>query len=123
MSMKDKKSFIHMMKDKTKKCAIDIIKLCENLHGNESVRVIKYQLIKSSTSVEANYRASCVARSRREFFSKICIVNEEADETQFWLELIEDLKICDNIIELERLQHEITEICKIISKAKQNSYR
>jgi four helix bundle protein len=60
-----KKEFIKKIQLKTKKCAIDIIKLCDKLKKTESSRVIKYQLIKSCTSVAANYRASCVARSRK----------------------------------------------------------
>jgi four helix bundle protein len=79
-------------------------------------------LIKSCTSVAANYRASCVARSKKEFYSKLCLVNEEAAETQFWLELIDDLKICNAGIELIRIQGEIKEICKSITKAKRTSY-
>jgi four helix bundle protein len=59
---------------------------------------------------------------KKEFYSKICIVNEEADETQFWLELIDDLKSCTEECELIRLQNEITEICKIISTAKKKTY-
>jgi len=120
--MESKKVFIDKIKKKTKRCAIDIIKLCDQLPQTESSRVIKYQLIKSCTSVAANYRASCVARSKREFYSKLCIVNEEADETQFWLELIDDLKICNEGVELIRIQGEIKEICKIITKAKRTSY-
>ncbi|MBT8234300.1 MAG: four helix bundle protein [Saprospiraceae bacterium] len=120
--MESKKEFILRIQAKTKKCAVDIIKICDQLIKSESSKVIKYQLIKSSTSVAANYRAACHARSKKEFFSKICIVNEEADETLFWLELIYDLKICTSNIELKRLQKEMEEVCKIVYKAKQSSY-
>ncbi|NNL92162.1 MAG: four helix bundle protein [Saprospiraceae bacterium] len=120
--METKKEFILRIKGKTKKIAIDIIKLCDQLTLTDSSKIIKYQLIKSCTSVAANYRASSVARSRKEFFSKICIVNEVADESHFWLELIEELHICKNKAELKRLQSEILEICKIITTAKNTSY-
>ena len=55
---------------------------------NEAIRIIGKQLMRSSTSVGANFRAACVARSNRERFAKLSIVVEEADETLYWLELI-----------------------------------
>jgi four helix bundle protein len=53
--------------------------------------VIRKQVIRSGTSVAANFRAACRARSDTEYYSKICIVVEETDETVFWLEIIEDI--------------------------------
>lgn len=86
--MTEKQDFIDKMKQKTKQFAVDIIKLCESLKPNKTASVISYQLVKSATSTGANYRAACRARSKNEFFSKICIVVEEIDETEYWLELI-----------------------------------
>ena len=120
--MENKKVFIEGIKRKTKSCAIDIIKLCDQITRTDATQVIKSQLIRCSTSVAANYRASCVSRSKKEFYSKLCIVNEEADETQFWLELIEELNICKDGIALARIQIEIKEICKIVTKAKKTCY-
>jgi len=57
---------------------------------NNASPVVSYQLIKSATSTRANYRAACKERSKAEFFSKICIVAEEADESEYWLEIIGD---------------------------------
>lgn len=66
----DKGVFIKMMKPKTKAFAVDVIQFCDSLKNTKASSVITYQLIKSSTSVGANYRAACKARSKKEFFSK-----------------------------------------------------
>jgi len=73
-----------------------IIHLCRSLPNNREGRLIGDQLFRSGTSVAANYRAACRGRSKAEFISKLSIVVEEADETQFWLELIKDMIISDN---------------------------
>lgn len=85
--------------------------------------VVTYQLVKSSTSTGANYRAACRARSKPEFFSKICIVVEEADESEYWLEIIEEADLSNNKEELLRLKNEVSEIIKIMAKAKNSSYK
>ncbi len=71
---------------------MDVINLIEMLPKNKATDVVAYQLIKSATSVGANYRASQRARSDKEFIAKINIVLEEVDETLFWLELIIEKK-------------------------------
>jgi len=63
------------------------------LNESKASSVIIYQLVKSATSTGANYRAACIARSKAEFFSKICIVVEEADESVYWLEVINDANL------------------------------
>jgi four helix bundle protein len=83
--MTDKEDFIEKMKQKTKQFAVDIIRLCESLKSSKTSSIITYQLSKSATSTGANYRAACRARSKNEFFSEICIVAEEIDETEYWL--------------------------------------
>ena len=80
-------------KERTKKFAKDIILLCRLLPQNREGRLIGNQLFRSGTSVAANYRAACRGRSKAEFISKMAIVEEEADETHFWLELIKEMKI------------------------------
>ena len=87
------------LKQRTKLFAINTLKLCKRIPHTDENRVIKQQLSKSSTSVGANYRSACRARSQNDFISKISIVNEEADETAFWLEIL---------IEGEILTDEIT---------------
>jgi four helix bundle protein len=76
------------LKDRTKKFALNIIKLANDLPKNSVGRIIETQLVKAGTSVGANYRAACRAKSNADFVYKINIVEEESDETQFWLELI-----------------------------------
>ncbi len=83
------------MKKRTKEFAQNIIKLCRELPNNREGRLIGNQMFRSGTSVAANYRAACRSRSRAEFVSKLAIVEEEADETLFWLELIKEMKILD----------------------------
>ena len=76
------------LKARTKTFALRIIRVVRFLpHGNEG-RIIGYQLLRAGTSVAANYRAVCRARSRPEFLAKLSIVIEEADESAFWLELL-----------------------------------
>ena len=120
--MTDKEIFVERMKKRTKKFAVDVILFCNSLKISKASSVITYQLVKSATSLAANYRAACIARSKKEFFSKICIVVEEADETEFWLEIIDDTHLTKEITELERLLNESLEIIKIMSKAKSSSY-
>lgn len=78
--------------------------------------------MKSSTSTGANYHAACRARSKAEFFSKICIVVEEADESEYWLEIINDTNLDYYRKELIRLTKEANEITRIMTKAKNSSY-
>lgn len=120
--MKTKEIFIEKMKDRTKQLAIDIIIFCESLKSSKATSVITYQLVKSATSVGANYRAACMARSKREFFSKICIVAEESDETQYWLEIIKEVNLSSNKEQVSMLLQETLEITKIILKAKSSTY-
>ena len=116
--MTEKEIFITKLKARTKKFAVDIIKFCDTLKTCKASAVITYQLVKSATSVGANYRASCVARSKNEFFSKISIVVEEADESEYWLEVIGDADLSSDKVELKRLLIEANEISKIVSKAR-----
>jgi|ERR1019366_1194178 four helix bundle protein len=116
--MSEKEVFIEQMKLRTKKFAVDIIQFCDSLITVKASSVITYQLVKSATSTGANYRAACRARSQNEFYSKVCIVVEEADESEYWLEIIKASSLSRNIEELDRLMIEANEITKIMSKAK-----
>jgi four helix bundle protein len=88
------------LKLRTKKFALRIIKLVQSLPKNKIGDVLGHQLLRSATSVGANYRAACRARSQADFISKITIVEEEADESYYWLELI-----CEaELIEKEKLK-------------------
>jgi len=120
--MTEKEQFIEKMKKRTRKFAVDVILFCDSLKTCKASGVITYQLVKSGTSTGANYRAACRGRSKKEFFSKICIVVEEADESEYWLEVIKEADLTTNKVELDRLLNEISEIVKIVSKAKSSAY-
>ena len=93
------------LKKRTKQFALMIIKLVEDLPNTKAGRTIGTQIIRSGTSVAANYRAACRARSNADFISKITIVEEECDETLFWLELIAEA----NLLKKEKLQDMLKE--------------
>ena len=121
--MTAKEKFIYEMKKRTKKFAVDVINFCDSLKNKKASSVVIYQLIKSATSTGANYRAACKGRSDREFYSKICIVVEEVDESEYWLEVIEDAKLSNNEVEGSRLLKEANELNKIMSKTKDTMYK
>lgn len=76
------------LKNRTKQFALRVITLCDALPDTSTARVIRNQLLRCGTSVGANYRATCRARSQPDFISKIGITEEETDETLYWQELI-----------------------------------
>jgi four helix bundle protein len=78
------------LRARTKAFALETIRLAERLPRSRTGDVVGRQLLRSGTSVAANYRSACRARSRREFIAKLGTVLEEADECQFWLEIVED---------------------------------
>ena len=78
------------MKNRTKQFALRVLKMADSLPTSRSGNAIASQIVRSSTSVAANYRALCRSKSRADFINKTSIVEEEADETSFWLELIVD---------------------------------
>src|SRR5213596_1668751 len=81
--------------ERTKQFALAVVALVEALPAGRTADVIGKQLLRAGTSVGANYRAACRARSRREFIAKMGIVEEEADESQFWLELLAKRGVLD----------------------------
>ena len=121
--MTEKEIFIEGLKNRTRKFAVDVIMFCDSLKTCKASSVVTYQLVKSATSVGANYRAACRGRSKGEFFSKICIVVEEADESEYWLEIIKEADLSNTKHELIRLINEVNEIIKIMAKAKNSSYK
>ncbi|PHI18688.1 hypothetical protein CEQ90_16630 [Lewinellaceae bacterium SD302] len=117
-----KSQFIEGMKKRYKTAAIKIINLIESTPGSPGIRVMGYQIIKSATSASANYRAACVARSKKEFFAKLCIVVEETDETQYWLEMLRDSNVKIDRKVIDAAFPEWTELLKIVTKAKHNTF-
>jgi len=99
------------LKDKSKQFALRIIKLTESLPKTRAGDVIARQVLRSATSVGANYRAACRARSKADFVSKITIVEEEADESLYWLEIIKD----SGLIKPERLQEIMNEADELVA--------
>lgn len=116
----EKQKFIENFKNRTKKLSVDIILMYNNLKKSEATKVIGYQIIKSATSTAANYRASCIARSKKEFFAKISITVEEADETVFWLEVLKDSGLATDKV-IAPLLNEAKEILEVLSKARKNT--
>lgn len=102
---------------RTKTLAINIINSLSDLPYSDKVSVIRKQIFRSASSVAANYRAMCRARSDKEKYAKICIVVEEADETVFWLEVIQEVNIASNIM-TDELMNESLEILKVTSTYK-----
>jgi four helix bundle protein len=78
------------LQDRTKRFALNVVRLCERLPKDDTSRVIGRQLLRSGSSVGANYRAACRTRSKADFISKMGVVLEEADESAFWIELLID---------------------------------
>ena len=93
------------LKIRTKKFSLLIIRIVEKLPATKAGNAIGSQLIRSGTSVASNYRTACRARSNADFISKITVVEEEADESLFWLELIEE----SGLLKKEVLQDAIKE--------------
>ena len=111
------------LKIRTRKFAVEILNFVDKLPNKRSANIIGTQLGRCASSVAANYRAACRGRSHAEFISKIGIVEEEADESTFWLDIIPDTKnsIVELVAPLLKEARELTAIFTAASKtAKQN---
>ncbi|MDJ0678135.1 MAG: four helix bundle protein [Calothrix sp. MO_167.B42] len=96
-------------KSRTKQLALRVIRLIEALPNNRTANVIGNQLLRSATSVGANYRAACRAKSTADLIAKLSIVEEEADETIYWLELLVESSLI-SFAKLKDLMQEASEI-------------
>ncbi len=101
------------LQNRTKRVAISVIGLSKKFPLSQEGKIITNQIIRSATSVASNYRAACRAKSAKDFISKMGIVEEECDETIFWLELIEELKMVNENDELLNIKKEANEILSI----------
>jgi four helix bundle protein len=99
------------IKKRTKNVALRIIKLVQTLDKNYTERVLGKQMLRSGTSIGANYRAACRAKSTADFINKLKIVEEETDETLYWLELL----IEGNIVSKDKLNPLMKEINEILA--------
>ena len=107
---------------RTKTFGLRILNLVDHLPRTVSGRAIGSQLVRSGTSVGANYRAACRSRSRAEFAAKLGIVAEEADETVYWLELLRDGKLLSEA-KLSDLLREANELTAIFTAGRRSSSR
>jgi four helix bundle protein len=107
------------LQDRTKQSAIRIINAFARLPKDEASRIIGRQFLRSETSLAANYRAACRARSAADFISKISVVTEEADETLFWFELLVEAELISAKLATPLLS-ECTELLKIFSACSRN---
>ena len=101
------------LRGRTKEFALRVMKMVDSLPRNRKANVLSSQILRSATSVAANYRSACWARSPAEFASKVCVALEEADETGLWLELIVE----GNLLPAKRLadlQQECNELTAIL---------
>ena len=108
------------LRERTKAFALRIIRLCQSLPYRTDTQVLGKQLLRCGTSVAANYRAVCRARSRAEFVARLGVVVEEADEAILWLELITE----SGILPLERteaLLKEANELTAIFSASQRTA--
>jgi len=103
------------LKNRTKVFAVRVFKFLLTITKSMETEVISHQLLKSASSVAANYRATCRGKSNADFLNKLKVVDEEADESLFWLELIDELNIKCDKIELKALMKEANELVSIFS--------
>ena len=102
------------LKARAKRFAVRIVKLSASLPKTDQARVIGKQVLRSGTSMAANYRATCRARSKAEFAAKLGVVVEEADETVYWLELLQEAGILDREA-MDGLYEEANELLAIFA--------
>jgi four helix bundle protein len=107
-------NFEQDLKERMKRLGVEVIQLVERLPRRQGAEIIGKQIIRCSTSIGANYRAACRARSRADFIAKLAIAEEESDETPYWLEVLADLKLLD-AQSFGRLHQEAEEITKILT--------
>ena len=109
--------FNDVYRARTKEASLRVIRLFQQLPRSGEAAVLGKQLLRSATSVAANFRAACRGRSAAEWYAKLCICVEEADETLFWLELLGDAAILPKS-RLQNLEQEYTEILAVLATAR-----
>jgi four helix bundle protein len=102
------------LKKRTKRFALDGIGLFRVLPNEEVARIIGKQMVRCSTSVGANYRSACLAKSKADMVHKLKIVEEESDEAAYWLELLMESNSCPKV-DCRPLHREATEIKSIMT--------
>ena len=110
------------LKQRTKQFALRCIKVTEALPKSRMADVLGKQLLRSATSVAANYRSACRGRSKPDFISKLGIAIEEADETLYWLEMVVEAGLMSEA-KLKDLMHETDEIIAILTASSRTAKR
>ena len=110
------------LRGRTKEFALRTMKLVDALPRSRSANAVANQLVRSGTSVASNYRAACRARSRAEFIAKIGVVEEEADESAFWLELVIEHKLMQEVL-VRPLLNEADELTAIMAASRISASR
>lgn len=101
------------LKRRTQQFALDIIRIVQGIPNQNSARIVSWQLIRCGTSVGSNYRAACRAKSPADFISKLKIVEEECDESMYWMELLQAMGT-DNDASIAGLMNEAGQLLSII---------
>jgi len=101
------------LKLRTMRFGLDVFRLCQSIEDKDAKFTVVRQLIRSSSSIGANYRAACRAKSRADFINKLKIVEEEADESLYWIEFLTQLGFISKA-ESEASIREGTELLKIV---------
>ncbi|GAB3294558.1 four helix bundle protein [Hymenobacter humi] len=120
MEAAEKAALNEAFRNRTKAAALRVIRLYQQLPRTGDAQVLGKQLLRCATSVAANYRAACRGRSAAEFFAKISICVEEADEAQLWLELLGDAGIVpqERLVELKK---EYLDIVSVLAKSRKTA--
>ena len=118
MRMKNEE-FNELFRKRTLEFGLRILKFIDSVPVTPATKVMTYQLGKAGSSIGANWRAFCRGRSRNERYAKICIVVEEADESQYWLEIFKRIKYGDTQL-VDELLNEALEIVKVTTSIKKN---
>ncbi|MCD8528800.1 MAG: four helix bundle protein, partial [Chitinophagales bacterium] len=123
--MNTKSEFVDNLKSRFKKYVIRSTKLYQALPKTEEARIFGKQFLRSASSAAANHRASCRARSDKEFFAKMSIVVEEIDESCFWIELLYETEIIqkERVEELYKEGMELLSICSTARKTIGNNLK
>lgn len=111
------KHILEDLKDRTKRFSLDVMKFVEQIPVTTASKVVINQLIRSGTSVGANTRSAYRGRSKKEFLAKLGIVIEEADESEYWIELLEESGIIKNDL-TNKLKKEASELVSIFTSVR-----
>ncbi len=111
------------LQERTFRFAVDVTRLCSRLPNEMTYWVVGKQLVRCATSVGANYRSACRAKSRADFIAKLAIVEEEADESMYWLEILKELNPELDSKRVEQLHNEANQLVAITVASKRTARR